>query len=202
MDQHPSSQGNRTSPRRGVRPGILLLRWLHACVLLAVFTSLAGCWSPRIRPLPQETLATSGRASFDGPRDVIFDACVAALRGNGYLIEREDPAAGTIFTATLPARTFPAAREGELVLRRYEIQVVQAAGSSAEITATPMLFDAVRARGETRPLRARAPETAWTIAEEEAEWRRLFGAIRHHLALAATAHVHGPAPAGDGLELP
>ena len=202
MDQHPSSQGNRTSPRRGVRPGILFLRWLHACVLLAVFTAPAGCWSPRIRPLPPETLATSGTATVDGPSDLVFDACVAALRGNGYSIEREDPAAGTIFTATLPARTFPAAREGVLLLRRYEIQVAQTAGRSAQVTAVPMLFNAVRERGDTRALRARAPETAWTIAEEEAEWRRLFGAIRHHLTLAATAHFHEPAPVGDGLELP
>jgi hypothetical protein len=202
MDHHPSSQGNRTSPRRGVRPGILVLRWLHACVLLAVSTSPAGCWSPRIRPLPPETLATSGRASFDGTREVIFDACVAALRGNGYSIERDERAAGRIFTATLPARTFPAAREGELLLRRYEIQVAEAAGHSAQVTATPMLFDAVRERGETRALRARAPETAWTIAEEEAEWSRLFGAIRHHLTLAATAHVHGAALAGGRPALP
>lgn len=196
MDDVVSRGEKSTAFQRVAGPGTLVLRSLRACVLLAALTCFAGCWSPRIRPLPPETVASAGTATFDGPRALVFDACAAALRTNGYSIEREDPAAGRIFTATVPARTFPAAREGDLLLRRYEIQVEQAAGSSAQVTATPMLFDAQRARGETRAVRARAPETAWTIAEEEAEWKRLFGAIRHHLARAAIAQVSRPTAAG------
>jgi hypothetical protein len=170
---------------------------VRACVLLAGLAALSGCWSPRIRPLPAEALATLGTATFEGSHETIYAACIAALRASGYSIAHEDRAAGMVFTATLPARTFPAAREGDILLRRYEIQVTEAAGGSAQVTATPMLYDGRRARGDTRVARARAFETAWTLAEEEAEWKRLFGAIRHELDVAATAHGHPVVPAAS-----
>lgn len=174
---------------------VALTRLLRGTLVLSLLL-LAACRGPHPVAVQVDEIAAHGTATFQAPREQVFRACVEALVASGYTIAREDPAQGVIVTERLQARSAPVTRDGDLFVRRYELTVRPTAaatatgvagvsGVAADVVARPLLAQSHHTvTGPTTP-RERGPETVWTLEEERAEWRRLFSAVRHHLAAAA-----------------
>jgi len=99
----------------------------------------------------------------------------------GYRVASAQPDRGVIVTERRPALTV-ALWDGEHGYQRgYSVETKETAGRRVEVVATPLLFEVTSARGSLSKSREVPAETAWTVADEEAEWRRLFENVRRQL---------------------
>ena len=100
-----------------------------------------------------------------------LDACVLALRNQGYAIDAAEPETGLVVTFRRPVEQ--GSGPGARLFRAYILEVKATAGGRARVSAWPAVSEADVARGN-RPYTA----AAWEMDEERAAWARLFEDIR------------------------
>ena len=139
---------------------------------LALALSCGACGGgTKLTPLTPEDVAESGTLVLDAPRQTVLDACVLALRKQGYAIDAAEPETGLVVTFRRPAEQ--GSRPGARLFRAYVLEVKSVPGDRARVSAWPAVSEADIARGN-RPYTA----PAWELDEERAAWARLFEDIR------------------------
>lgn len=159
------------------------MRGLCGLFAAGVLALVIGCRGPKLRALGAEEQRAHGTAVFQAPREKVLAACAAALRTMGYRLVSERTEGGVIVTERERART-GAWWDGERRYgRSYTLQVTETPGQGVEVIATPLLFEVTRARAGLGFLKPREvpATTAWTLVEEQAEWKRLFENVRRLL---------------------
>ncbi len=124
-----------------------------------------------LTPLTPKDITESGTLVIDAPRQTVLDACVLALRKQGYAIDAAEPETGLVVTFRRPGEQ--GSRPGARLFRAYIVEVKATAGGRARVSAWPAVSEADVARGN-RPYTA----PAWEMDEERASWARLFEDIR------------------------
>jgi len=156
---------------------------LKVAGLLALGSMLltVGCHGPQLRALGADEQRVNGAVVFHAPRERVFAACAAALRTMGYRIASELPEAGVIVTERKQARSVTSWDGERTYQRSYRLEAKQTPDSGVELWATPVLFEVRGVSGSVSEPREVPAETAWTPAEESAEWKRLFENVRREL---------------------
>ncbi len=151
-----------------------LARRAEALPLLALALALScgACGGgAELTPLTPKDIAESGTLVLDAPRQTVLDACVRALRKQGYAIDAAEPETGLVVTFRRPADQ--GSRPGARMFRAYILEVKRVQGDRARVSAWPAVSEADVARGN-RPYTA----AAWEMDQERAAWTRLFEDIR------------------------
>ncbi len=152
-------------------------RWTKArgAKALSMLTLALACGAcgggAALLPLTPEDIAESGTLVVDAPRQTVLDACVLALRKQGYAIDAAEPETGLVVTFRRPVEQ--GAEPGARLFRAYIVEVKATEGGRAQVSAWPAVSEADVARGN-RPYTA----AAWAMDEERAAWARLFEDIR------------------------
>ena len=141
-------------------------------LMLAIALSCSACGGvTELTPLTPEDIAGSGTLVLDAPRRTVIDACVLALRKQGYAIDAAEPETGLVVTFRRPVEQ--GSEPGARLFRAYIVEVKATEGGRALVSAWPAVSEADVARGN-RPYTA----AAWAMDEERAAWARLFEDIR------------------------
>ena len=145
---------------------------LGIVLVLAVAPFFAACgggvqWAP----LSAAEMAERGTLVLAAPRQTVLDACVLALRKQGYTVDAAEPETGLVVTGRRPAPEAGAVGHG--LYRAYVLEVKSALNGGARVSAWPAISEADTARGVRR---FEAP--VWDLSDERASWSRLFEDIR------------------------
>lgn len=163
--ERDDGRGHRPKARRAVVP-------LALSLTLAFVLVCGGCGrAVELTPLTPGDIAESGTLVIDAPRQTVLDACVLALRKQGYVIDAAEPVTGLVVTQRRPEPRD--ARSGDDLFRSYVVEVKDMLGGKVEVSAWPAVSEAEISKGN-RPYRARA----WDLDEERAAWARLFEDVR------------------------
>ena len=146
-----------------IQLGILLL----PAVLLCTACGGAVQWAP----MSAAEVAERGTLVLAAPRQTVLDACVLALRKQGYTVDAAEPETGLVVTARRAAPESGAPEHG--LHRAYVLEVKSAPNGGARVSAWPAISEADTARGVRR---FEAP--VWDLTDERASWSRLFEDIR------------------------
>ena len=122
-------------------------------------------------PLSAAEVAEKGTLVLAAPRRTVLDACGLALRKQGYSVDTAEPETGLVVTARRPAA--PGGPSGVGPFRAYVLEVKDAPGGGARVSAWPAISEADTARGVRR---FEAP--VWDLSDQRASWSRLFEDIR------------------------
>lgn len=148
--------------------GTTLRRWM---LILALVPVCGGCeTNPGWTPLTPADIADHGTVVLEAPRQTVLEACVLALRKQGYAIDAAEPDTGLIVTAR---RAEPGSPPEARLFRAYVVEVKDSGAGRARVSAWPAVSEAGAARG-TRRYTARA----WDLDGERAAWTRLFEDVR------------------------
>lgn len=144
-------------------------RWaaVSRALTLALVLACGACRSAaELTPLTPGDIAESGTLVLEAPRQTALEACVLALRKQGYAIDVADPKTGLLVTQR---RAEPESSPGMRLFRSYVVEVKDMPGGRVQVSAWPSVSEADIARGN-RPFTA----LAWDLDEERAAWTRLF----------------------------
>lgn len=140
-----------------------------ALALLLLCGACAG--APELAPLTPGDIAENGTLVLDAPRQTVLDACVLALRKQGYAIDAVGPDSGLVITVRRPAKQ--QSSSGARLFRAYVVEVTALPGGRVQVSAWPSVTEADVARGNRR---FAAP--GWDLDEERAAWAQLFEDVR------------------------
>ena len=147
-----------------IQLGILLL---PAVLLLCTACGGGVKWAP----LSAAEMTERGTLVLAAPRRTVLDACVLALRKQGYTVDASEPETGLVVTSRRPAPEAGAVGHG--LYRAYVLEVEDVPGGGARVSAWPAISEADTARGVRR---FEAP--VWDLSDQRASWSRLFEDIR------------------------
>ena len=137
---------------------------------LALLCTACG-GSVKWAPLSAAEVADKGTLTLAAPRRTVLDACVLALRKQGYFVDAAEAETGLVVTGRRPAPAGEPSRRA--AFRAYVLEVKEAPGGGARVSAWPAISEADAARGVRR---FEAP--VWDLSDERASWSRLFEDIR------------------------
>lgn len=129
--------------------------WLP-CIACGVRTELT--------PLSSGEIHDNGTLTLLAPRQTVLEACVLALRKQGFAIDIAEPGTGLVVTMREPE-----APPGTGLFRAYVVEVQDLPGGQVQVSAWPAVSKPDMAGG-ARPYTARA----WDVGHEREAWARLF----------------------------